>query len=221
MITSPLRKTMIAASLIVACGGIGMGQAFAHGPAAAVAQADTRASAKISDAWITTKVKSEFAATKGVSATDISVDTDNGVVTLSGDVGSMAEKNLAEQTARSVKGVTAVSASGLRVVGAATDNVGNTVGNAASKVGNTLGNAASDVGDAVSDTWISTKVKSEFATTDGVSATDIAVDTKDGKVMLSGTVSSNAEIERARQVAMGVKGVKSVDTSGLTVSGGQ
>jgi hyperosmotically inducible protein len=220
MNTPTLRKTLIAASLIVACGGIGMAPAFAHGQDAG-AQTETSVGTKVSDAWITTKVKSEFATTKGVSATDISVDTHNGVVSLSGDVGSMAEKNLAEQTARSVKGVTAVSASGLRVLGTATETVGNTVGTAASNVGNTVSNTASTVGDAVSDTWITTKVKSEFATTNGVSATDISVDTKDGAVKLSGTVASSAEIDRAKQVAMGIKGVKSVDTSGLTVSSGQ
>jgi hyperosmotically inducible protein len=216
MITRTLRKTLVAASLIAACGGIGMAPAFAHGQDAS-AQTDTSVGTKVSDAWITTKVKSEFATTKGVSATDISVDTDNGVVTLSGDVDSQAEKNLAEQTARGVKGVTAVSSTGLRVVGAATDTVGNTVGS----IGNAVGNTASDVGDAASDTWISTKVKSEFATTRGVSATDIKVDTKDGAVRLSGTVGSQTEIERARSVAMSVKGVKSVDISGLTVSGVQ
>lgn len=68
------------------------------------------------------------------------------------------------------------------------------------------------------DAWITTKVKSEFATTSGVDATDISVTTKDGHVMLSGTVASAAEQAKAKRLASSVKGVKSVDTSGLTIS---
>lgn len=73
---------------------------------------------------------------------------------------------------------------------------------------------------ATSDAWITTKVKSEFATTKGVDATDISVTTRQGHVMLSGTVSGESEITAAREVAMKVKGVKSVDTSGLKITPG-
>ena len=75
------------------------------------------------------------------------------------------------------------------------------------------------VPDKAADAWITTKVKSEFGTTGGVSATDISVSTNEGVVTLSGTVASEAEKTRAEQLAQGVKGVKSVDTSGLTVGG--
>lgn len=68
------------------------------------------------------------------------------------------------------------------------------------------------------DAWITTKVKSEFATTKGVDATDISVTTKEGAVMLSGTVASSAEKAKAVQLARSVKGVKSVSTTGLTIS---
>ncbi|HEU4669127.1 MAG TPA: BON domain-containing protein [Dyella sp.] len=73
---------------------------------------------------------------------------------------------------------------------------------------------------ATSDAWITTKVKSEFATTKGVDATDISVTTDHGHVTLSGAVSGASEITAAREVAMKVEGVKSVDTSGLKVTGG-
>jgi hyperosmotically inducible protein len=75
------------------------------------------------------------------------------------------------------------------------------------------------VPDKAADAWITTKVKSEFGTTKGISATDISVSTHDGVVTLSGTVSSQAEKERAERVAQLVKGVKSVDSSGLTIGG--
>lgn len=70
----------------------------------------------------------------------------------------------------------------------------------------------------VDDAWITTKVKSEFGTTRHIHATDISVDTNDGKVTLTGTVASKREKNRAIHVARHVKGVKSVDASGLTVA---
>jgi len=70
----------------------------------------------------------------------------------------------------------------------------------------------------VDDAWITTKVKSEFATTKDIPATNISVDTNDGMVRLTGTVNNNMEKNRAIQLAHQVKGVKSVDATGLTVA---
>lgn len=69
----------------------------------------------------------------------------------------------------------------------------------------------------VDDGWITTKVKSEFATAKGVRAKDISVSTTDGKVTLTGTATTKAQKTRAIRIAKKVKGVKSVDASGLTV----
>lgn len=76
------------------------------------------------------------------------------------------------------------------------------------------------VPDKAADAWITTKVKSEFGTTKGVKATDISVSTNDGMVTLTGTVATAKEKAKAKRVAMHVKGVKSVDDSGLTVGSG-
>jgi hyperosmotically inducible protein len=62
----------------------------------------------VEDGWITTKIKSEFALDKTVSATAIHVNTDNGVVHLSGIAKSRDEANRAVQIARDVKGVKSV-----------------------------------------------------------------------------------------------------------------
>lgn len=70
----------------------------------------------------------------------------------------------------------------------------------------------------VDDSWITTKVKSKLAAAKGVKASDISVSTTDGAVTLTGTATSKAEKTRAVHIAKGVKGVKSVDASGLTVS---
>ena len=61
-----------------------------------------------SDSWITTKVKSDLAVEKNVDATDISVHTYQGVVTLSGNVKSQAEADKAVRIASEIKGVKSV-----------------------------------------------------------------------------------------------------------------
>jgi len=63
---------------------------------------------KIDDAVITTKIKAEMAKDKAVSATNIKVETDKGVVQLSGIAKSRAEADKAAVIARSVKGVASV-----------------------------------------------------------------------------------------------------------------
>lgn len=72
---------------------------------------------KVDDGWITTKVKSKLATTKDLKSTDISVETNEGVVTLTGSVPTASAKNRAVQDARSIKGVKSVDASGLTVSG--------------------------------------------------------------------------------------------------------
>ena len=64
--------------------------------------------AALSDAAITTKVKAKFAADSTVSATKIHVDTDNGVVKLTGMAKSQDEAAKAAEIAKSTEGVASV-----------------------------------------------------------------------------------------------------------------
>jgi hyperosmotically inducible protein len=73
-----------------------------------------KAEEAVSDTWITSKVKSTFLADKNLSGMDIKVETNKGVVALSGMVKTDAERELAITTAKGIKGVTAVSADGLK-----------------------------------------------------------------------------------------------------------
>lgn len=68
----------------------------------------------VSDTWITSKVKSAFIADSSLSGMDIKVETKQGVVSLSGVVGSDAERDLAIEKAKSIKGVVDVAADGLK-----------------------------------------------------------------------------------------------------------
>jgi len=71
---------------------------------------------------------------------------------------------------------------------------------------------------AVSDTEITAKVKSEIAVdTVGMSGA-IGVTTTDGVVALSGSLSSQDDIEHIKGVVARVKDVKSVDTTAMSVS---
>lgn len=70
----------------------------------------------------------------------------------------------------------------------------------------------------VSDTWITTKVKTELLAAKDVSGLKIDVDTVNGVVSLSGKVDNQAQIAKATAVAKGVEGVRSVDAKGLMVA---
>jgi osmotically-inducible protein OsmY len=65
-------------------------------------------------------------------------------------------------------------------------------------------------GEYVTDSWITTKVKTSLATDPNVKATEVNVETFKGTVQLSGFVSSDAAMRRAVQIARETKGVTSV-----------
>lgn len=67
----------------------------------------------VSDAWITTKVKSTFLYSSNVDGSRIKVATTRGLVTLSGKVASGAERSLAIELAKNVRGVQNVNARAL------------------------------------------------------------------------------------------------------------
>ncbi|QDH71854.1 BON domain-containing protein [Lysobacter alkalisoli] len=70
----------------------------------------------------------------------------------------------------------------------------------------------------VGDTWITTKVKSKLLAHSETEGTEIDVDTLNGVVHLSGALGSQAEIDKAVEIARSTEGVVDVDASGLTVS---
>jgi hyperosmotically inducible protein len=63
---------------------------------------------QIDDAWITTKVKSKLAADPQVSAVNVSVETNEGVVTLTGRVKSDVARREAVKLAKDTEGVRSV-----------------------------------------------------------------------------------------------------------------
>ncbi len=69
----------------------------------------------------------------------------------------------------------------------------------------------------LSDASITGEIKTKYVQDETVSAFDINVDTYNGNVTLSGSVSSPEEVQKAVGIAHSVKGVKMV-TSELTVA---
>ncbi len=67
------------------------------------------------------------------------------------------------------------------------------------------------------DTWITTKVKADLLATRDVAGLQLNVETVNGVVSLTGDVDSQAEADRAVEVARGIEGVTRVDASGIRV----
>ena len=68
----------------------------------------------------------------------------------------------------------------------------------------------SSTGEYIDDSVITTKVKSLIAADDFLKAFAVSVETFKGVVQLSGFVNSQEAVNRAGQIASGVKGVQSV-----------
>ena len=139
------------------------------------------------DSTITAKVKAALVDHDSIKSTDISVKTDQKVVTLSGFVESQAQAEEAVKVAKGVEGVTSVSDK-LHVRDSKETSVKGYAG----------------------DTAITSEVKAKLLADDIVPSRKVKVETTDGVVQLSGTVDSQAQIERAESIAKAVDGVKSV-----------
>ena len=139
------------------------------------------------DSTITAKVKAALVDHDSIKSTDISVKTDQKVVTLSGFVESQAQAEEAVKVAKGVEGVTSVSDK-LHVRDSKSTSVKGYAG----------------------DTATTSEVKAKLLADDIVPSRKVKVETTDGVVQLSGTVDSQAQIERAESIAKAVDGVKSV-----------
>lgn len=83
-------------------------------------------------------------------------------------------------------------------------------------IGERVAQGANDAQQMLANGAITAKIKSKMALDDTVKAARIDVDTRDGVVTLSGTVGSEAQRQRAVQLARETEGVRSV-TDTLTI----
>ena len=139
------------------------------------------------DSAITAKVKAALVDHDNIKSTDISVKTEKAVVTLSGFVESQAQAEQAVKVAKEVEGVSSVSDK-LHVRDGKEQGVKGYAG----------------------DTATTSEIKAKLLADDIVPSRKVKVETTDGVVQLSGTVDSQAQVDRAESIAKAVDGVKSV-----------
>jgi osmotically-inducible protein OsmY len=151
----------------------------------------TRADDQAGDAWVTAKVQAKFFIDPDVKGRDIDVDTQNGAVTLRGEVETEAERRQAIAIARSTDGVQSV-----------TDQLQVRPSDAKT--------TERDAAVSVDDVWITTKIQSQYFLDQLVKGRNIDVDTRQGVVSLKGTVSSTAGREAAVAIARDTEGVTRV-----------
>lgn len=190
---TPLRHTLIAAAVAF---GLGIATVAVADDAAAPQAHSDSVGAAISDTDITAKVKLRLTGLKSLRGSDIKVTTTNAVVTLDGTATGSNAKAMAERMTLSVDGVKSVD-DRLR-----TPHSSKTVAKTER---------------VVSDSWITTKVKSEILADSVSKGFDVNVVTTGGVVVLDGFLKNQDAIDHVKDIAEKVHGVKSVDTKGLTV----
>lgn len=159
----------------------------------------------VSDASVTAAVKSKLLWSKYADGLSTNVDTESGHVTLLGTANSAAAVEMAGALAANTQGVESVD-NQLTV-----DAESETIAEGAS-------DTASGLGQSISDTWITTKVKSTLMYSSNVTGSDISVSTSDGIVTLTGNVATDVEHALAIELAANVRGVSSVESGELTHS---
>lgn len=159
---------------------------------------------RFDDATLAATVKSKLLWNSNTEGLDIQVRAESGVVSLSGNAGTPAAKELAGELVTNTEGVREVH-NHLSI-------------STADSTSAEAQNAANDAAASISDTWITNKVKASFLYSRNLDALNIKVDTREGFVSLSGTVLSNAEKRLAVETARNIRGVRGVDADALRIA---
>lgn len=142
---------------------------------------------EIDDSVITARVKSALLADEVVRGFEFKVETRKGEVQLSGFVANQVQIDRAIALTREVQGVKGIE----------------------NKVA--LKGAATTIGNEIDDGIVTAAVKAALLADAYVKSLDIAVKTRRGDVQLSGFVNNQSQIDRAIEVARGVRGVRTVN----------
>lgn len=145
------------------------------------------------DAWIDGKAETTLLLNTNLNSFDINTDVKDGQLTLSGSVESEIEKSLAAELVANLDGVEKVD-NQLTVVKSKQDQ---------EQTDNEMLNS-------LTDSKISTVVKTRLLLESEISGTDIEVNTEDKVVTLSGEVSSDAEQDLALAIARNTNDVDEV-----------
>ncbi|ELA9595375.1 BON domain-containing protein [Vibrio parahaemolyticus] len=143
------------------------------------------------DAWLDGKAETTLLLNSNLNSFDINTDVENQVVTLTGSVNNDLEKSLAEELVSGLDGVKKVN-------------------NELTVVSENKQDADSDAFAALTDSKITTIVKTRLLMDTSVSGTDIDVTTENKTVTLTGKVTSDAEHDLALSIANNTNDVNKV-----------
>lgn len=213
-----------------------VGAVLVAGPArgASAGQQTTTSAAKADDSTLKSRIAANLKKNATMAARDIDVDVHEGIVTLKGTVRTAGEKARAARLA-TIKGVTAVhneivvdaaaaksradravdaaahaGEKGVEATKGAVQTTGEKTKEIAGATAKKTKEVASATGEAITDGWITTKVKTKFFDETLLKDSDINVETNDHVVTLKGTVMSSAAKARAEAIAGGTEGVTRV-----------
>lgn len=140
-----------------------------------------------SDGWITMKIKTMLMFHRNVSSSNTTVEVKNGVVTLSGEAASLAQKELTTEYVKDIEGVVTVS-NNLTIV-------------------NKEKSVVEKVGENIDDVSITVQVKTALLFHRSTNALKTKVTVKDGIVTLGGVAKNSAEKDLAGKLVNNVNGV--------------
>ena len=146
--------------------------------------------AEHSDTWIGWKVKSALLFHRNVSATGTDVDVKDGIVTLTGEASSMAQKELTTEYAKDVDNVKGVKND--------------------MTIAQTPATPDATIGEKIDDASVTAEVKSSLLSHHSTSALRTTVSTTDGVVTLGGVAKNDAEKSLVTKLATDINGVTSV-----------
>jgi hyperosmotically inducible protein len=146
--------------------------------------------AEHSDGWISKKVKLTLLFHRHVRATKTGVDVKDGIVILSGEASSLAQKELTTEYATDVEGVKEVKNE--------------------MTVAETQATAEQTTAEKIDDASITAEVKSALMSHRSTSALKTKVETTDGVVTLTGIARNAAEKSLVTKLATDIDGVNSV-----------
>lgn len=150
------------------------------------------------DIGVATAVKAKLAADATVRSYEIDVKAQDGVVTLMGNIDSAEAKEQALNLARDTTGVTEV------------------IDMIAVQTAETTGDAPEPdrtLGEHIDDAGITVRVKARLLDDPVVKGLAIDVDTRDGVVFLTGSVTNEIERDTAIRIAKDTRGVRDVQAN--------
>ena len=163
-------------------------------------QRTDQAQAAIKDAWLHGKLESALLFNEYLNSFAINSEVENGVAWLRGTVESDIDRDLAGEIAESIDGITKVN-NELAVDKAKTE----------AAMSSKDAKEAEGFRQTVLNATLTARVKTQLLMNGNTTGTDINVDSKDGRVTLSGMVETGEEKELAVRIASNTTGTKSVN----------